>query len=134
MAKDIKAFIFYLLWVIKNTPLHPMYILGCSSTSTSMDIFMLISLCFGSYGCYSFEYDMDIAFIWHNHKWVPNALIIQSNAYTFRVIDSLNQAISSYDLTNLLEIWKHFETYIFSKIDPCKVNCLCFIGKLHLLY
>ena len=39
----------------------------------------------------------------------------------YRVIESLNQSIVSYDLNSLLEIWKHFENNIFSKIDPSKV-------------
>jgi len=43
-----------------------------------------------------------------------------------RVLESINQSVSSHDLTSLLEIWKHFETTLFSKLDPNKVSI--FIG------
>eukprot|EP00088_Acartia_fossae_P064642 TRINITY_DN7959_c2_g1_i2.p1 TRINITY_DN7959_c2_g1~~TRINITY_DN7959_c2_g1_i2.p1 ORF type:complete len:710 (-),score=131.14 TRINITY_DN7959_c2_g1_i2:81-2210(-) len=39
-----------------------------------------------------------------------------------RVVESLNQCISSYDLAALLDNWKHFENHIFSKIDPSKAS------------
>ena len=46
-----------------------------------------------------------------------------------RVLESINQSVSSHDLTSLLEIWKHFETTLFSKLDPNKVSFFIVIYK-----
>jgi hypothetical protein len=36
----------------------------------------------------------------------------------------MSQQISSHDLAGLLDLWKHLDSRIFSKLDTAKVRCV----------
>ena len=44
-----------------------------------------------------------------------------------KIVDQINQSISSHDLSGLLDLWKHFDTKIFSKLET---NRLAAVRKL----
>ena len=44
-----------------------------------------------------------------------------------KIVDQISQSISSHDLSGLLDLWKHFDTKIFSKLET---NRLAAVRKL----
>ena len=48
--------------------------------------------------------------------------MLTSDYCFYRILDHINALITNHDLASLLELWKHFDTKIFSRLESSKVT------------